>query len=118
MKFKLTADAFIEPVLYKQGTVVTFPPDIGIEAIGMAYEPADDEAQELWNKWAKANPAKAVGAKPFEELDVAPKRAMPVAVEAPVPEEVEIEQTTGMAMAKQTKAKPDLAQGGKAVKVA
>lgn len=111
MKWRLTAKTFIEPVLYDVGTIMEYQ-----GPIGMSFEPLDAEAQERWDEWAKANPTKAVGAKPFEELSIV-ERPQPEKVEPPKAVDIGIEESTGMAMLKSTKAAPGVSQGGKAVKV-
>ncbi len=112
MKWRLTAKTFIEPELYQADTVIEYD-----GPISMSMQPVDEEAQVAWKKWADENPVKAFGGKPFDELEIVAPRARVTSAVVPEPKELDIENTTGVAMLKQTKGKPGLAQGGKAVEI-
>lgn len=107
MLWKLNTKVFIAPDTYAAGSVIEYHGTPGI-----AYEPYDDEAREVWKKWAEANPEK-VGHRPFDELAIveAPTAKM---VTAPESEEA----PEGVQLGMPQKAKPGLTGGGKALKVA
>jgi hypothetical protein len=107
MKFRLNTRVFIAPTTFEAGSVIEYHGPIGI-----AFDPVDEEAQEKWDEWAKANPAKA-GFRPFDELPVV-DTPDPVLIEAPP---VETEPTTAPQLGAPQKAQPGPTDGGKVLPV-
>jgi hypothetical protein len=106
MKWKLTTKVFIAPDTFPAGAVIEYHGTPGI-----AFEPVDDEARAVWDKWAEANPGK-VGHRPFDELEiVSPTASMVTPPESEAAPE-------GSQLGVPQKAKPGLSGGGKALKVA
>lgn len=82
--------------------------------IGLGFDPVDDEAKARWDEWAKANPLKAAGARPFDELPIVETPQVEITKAAPKPEEI----TEAPQLGAPQKAKPGPSDGGKVLPIA
>lgn len=103
MQWKITSRTFLAPHTFEAGSIVEYD-----GPISMTMEPVDAEAKEKWDVWAKENPLKAAGQRPFDELEIVAPTATLVAEPPPDKEPV-----TAPQLGAPQKAAPGPSDGGK-----